>query len=192
MKRLRQWLFNAVSGVSLVLCLVTAVLWVRCDNHDPFGSDEIYFVHDRAYGMFSYQGVAIFGVFWSPTWAVSERPEFHAKRDHSLLSIGYFGVVVMVERGHRAGLFGVASMEQTDSDGVSVGAREVMVPEWFLLSLFLLAPLYSAGRIIIRWKRRRPGLCTSCGYDLRATPDRCPECGTIAPKKEIFQTDLQP
>jgi hypothetical protein len=48
---------------------------------------------------------------------------------------------------------------------------------WCLL-LAMAAPLYPRAFDLARRRvRNRAGRCTSCGYDLRASPERCPECG---------------
>ena len=55
------------------------------------------------------------------------------------------------------------------------------LPHWFLVVITALLPVAAANRLLR--KRRTPaGHCIACGYDCRATPDRCPECG-IAPSE---------
>jgi hypothetical protein len=54
----------------------------------------------------------------------------------------------------------------------------VTIPYWFLLVLTAIIPAVSIRRRIRQLHRKRNNLCQQCGYDLRATADRCPECGT--------------
>jgi hypothetical protein len=49
------------------------------------------------------------------------------------------------------------------------------------LSVLPLAWLVHKAIASRRARRARHGLCPTCGYDLRATPGRCPECGGVAP-----------
>lgn len=57
------------------------------------------------------------------------------------------------------------------------GSQEILlqVPGWFLL---VSADCILAWGVSRQVPPRPKKVCANCGYDLRATPDRCPECGT--------------
>jgi hypothetical protein len=57
--------------------------------------------------------------------------------------------------------------------------RSVVVPYWAIAVAFCMLPGIVFLRFVGRGRHFRAGVCPSCGYDLRATPHRCPECGKV-------------
>jgi hypothetical protein len=61
---------------------------------------------------------------------------------------------------------------------LGAASRLVVLPHWLLCVPAAGSILLAARRGLRRRYRRRRGLCEVCGYDLRHSAERCPECGT--------------
>jgi len=78
---------------------------------------------------------------------------------------------------HRYGGFGI---EYLRAEKLSFYAFSM--PWWAAIVVPLVLPVIVGVRRY--FSRAKPaGHCPTCGYDLRATPDRCPECGTVPAEK---------
>ncbi len=58
------------------------------------------------------------------------------------------------------------------------GYWNLAIPFWIPVSLFSIILLPSLVQSYRRRKRKKLGLCLKCGYDLRGSTKRCPECNT--------------
>jgi hypothetical protein len=71
--------------------------------------------------------------------------------------------------------------------GAPMTWRVVAVPYWFLMAVTMVLPV-NWWRRRNRTRRMAAGQCAWCGYDLRATPNRCPECGAGPPTRQPVST----
>jgi hypothetical protein len=153
--------------MSLVLCLATAAMWVR--SYFYFDTFAGYYKPAHHAQLSSKTGQ----IFVGRTAGVA--PGWDLLRGFSSLPVN-----ALDRKGKPAGTYWAGFQLARSLPGQSVHESTVIVavPQWFILLLTLPGPIVLANRWRrARHRRRRPSLCTSCGYDLRATPDRCPECG---------------
>jgi len=61
---------------------------------------------------------------------------------------------------------------------------EIVLPLWCFVLLSAVLPCLWTWRCYAIRKRLANGLCLHCAYDLRASKDRCPECGSPVPVRQ--------
>jgi hypothetical protein len=194
--RLPRILLNALTALSLILFAATAALWVRsyyrADTFNlPFhvtgtsndeSTDERWF--ESVCGELHYarnrNRIKLIsfsnpnphkprGIFWLTTAARRERTidRYPPSMKSRWTGLG-FGI---------AGSKGGGTSPRGD---LSAYEHTVLsIPHWFAAFVFFAIAFPRLHRVARAIRRHSRGLCPTCGYDLRATPERCPECGTI-------------
>ena len=83
---------------------------------------------------------------------------------------------------NRIGFGYVSSSQGTPGlNNSTVTTRAYWLPYWLVVLFASAAPLRALFMIGSRARRRRRGCCARCGYDVRFSEGRCPECGSPLP-----------
>jgi hypothetical protein len=178
------------SVLSLLLCVAACALWVRSyfvsdwlahrrldRNSDTLRTAELH--------LRTGAGHASVALSRDNSLDVSD----DAQRSSPDTAPGWFWAADRVSNpagpaADRPSLFGRLGFATTRAEGVmpdSYDYASASFPLWALALGLAVPPTLYARATIRRARRTRAGYCPRCGYDLRATPDRCPECGTPVP-----------
>src|SRR5262249_16983304 len=87
---------------------------------------------------------------------------------------------------------GFAYSHTRDGNLPRTDLRKIAVPLWVPTIARLYLPAAVVAGALRQGSRSRRHRCLTCGYDLRATPQRCPECGTPATQAKPQPADVTP
>lgn len=174
-----------LAGVWLLLCIGMVSLWVGGPPQPTRQHLAGRWWFERQGPLFGNMGIAFVHVFPRPTigpqvgpgkqntpavlaWNKNMPPDYF----HKILGVAvHIGPDVEIDASNCLVLVG----RETEIYVRCWAAWVVWIP--------FLALIPGLRRQRILRNRILKGLCSVCGYDLRATHDRCPECGTVALKR---------
>jgi hypothetical protein len=169
---MRRKLANIAGVTSFGLALALSALWVR----SRWRSDTVYRqATPQAWSIASNDGGVTVGRRNYDGLRLQDESWGH-------LSGAATGIGYGVRRWGFAGFAGGDIQGGVGTGGMAYKFRDDYwtVPYWVLV---LVASAYPLLLVVGRTRGRaararvRNGQCPSCGYDLRASPERCPECG---------------
>ena len=172
---MRRKLFALAAAVSAVLCVSVCALWMASFHRHwlPYWN---WHRNGFDYYCYFYRGRLSYAkVFELPVPPVGG-PELRKWADSRPIARGEW-IGFEYARGEEVPY----ELGTSNSTWPSAHRKvfRVIVPAYALVALSAMAIL---GCWIRRGRRpAKPGSCPACGYDLRATPDRCPECGAVPP-----------
>jgi hypothetical protein len=165
---MRSRLFTIVCALSMLACAATIVLWVRsyrvCDLLMKQKGPMDRFAVTSEFGVLVFEAEGRQLAAIQPGWV-------------------YFDSR-LPRRWGRPAVLGFALFRATNRHYLLLPptpVRGVSVPHWAVVIVTAALPYtwWSRRRQVrLAAARRAGGLCAACGYDLRASEGRCPECGS--------------
>lgn len=160
MRALRGILVKLLVAFSLLACVITIVLWARARSDHPTtylpGGQSALLYHD---------GRAAF-IWWQSMPRRGNNSAIINDGNHPVV----WAQMMFVEGASRHHGFQFYRGTQ-----YAVYAAP-LAP---LVLFFAVRPIAFLTKLLRRRTRSRAGHCRQCSYDLRATPEQCPECGTV-------------
>jgi hypothetical protein len=164
---LKRRVLDLLTVMSLLLCVAACVLWVRSYRlFETIGCVRAR-TRDDWVTLDSFRGSVWIG-------CTSSRPVADGNPD-----AGFFwkAEAVVATPGDAYSWRHLAFIRD-DPEG-NLRRTGVIVPHWLAVAGTVALPTVRRARRR-RSQQKTWGCCHACGYDLRATPGRCPECGKIA------------